>query len=112
MTLTRFYLKQHDRLPSLVATLQYADGTPKDLTGCTVKFLMRRTRGALAKVDAAAVVTDATTGAVRYDWASGDTDTVGRWQAEFEVKETASGKLETFPNDQSYLTMVISDDVA
>lgn len=111
MTLTRFNLKQNDRKPSMVATLRYENGTIRDLTGCTVKFLMRRARGWTAKVNAAATVTDAAGGVVRYDWASGDTDTVGRWQGEFQVTETATGKLETFPN-VGYLAVVIADDIA
>lgn len=108
--LTTFSIKQDDRKPSISATLQYADGTVRDLTGCTVKFLMRKRPGVTAKVDASATVVTAASGTVRYDWAAADTDTPGTYQGEFEVTETSSGKKETFPND-GYLTINVTDDV-
>lgn len=110
MALTVHHIKQFDRKPSLVAVLSYLGGSVKDLTGHTVKFLMRLRPGATPKVSAAATVVSAAAGSVRYDWGATDTDTVGRFQGEFEVTETSSGKTETFPND-SYLEVVITDDL-
>lgn len=111
MALTTFYIKQGDRLPPVEAALQRADGTAVTLAGATVKFLMR-VRGTVAPVvvDAAAVVVDAGTGQVRYDWADGDTATVGDYDAEFEVTVTASGKKQTVPNN-GYLRVKVRDDI-
>lgn len=107
--LTTFNIKQNDRLPSLSATLTTVDGTAVDLTGGTVKLLMR-SKGGSVKVNSAAVIVNPTSGAVRYDWGATDTDAVGTYQAEFEFTD-GSGKKETFPND-GYLAVVITDDIA
>lgn len=100
---TKFYIKQNDTKPSITAQL-LSDGSAVDLTGATVKFHMGST------IDAAATITDAATGNVRYDWASGDTATAGTYNAEFEVT-FSDGKIETFPNDE-YLLIVITEEVA
>jgi hypothetical protein len=97
-----FYIKQNDTRPSLYAQL-LQDGSVVDLTGCTVLFGLR---GMDAKE---AVITDAATGNVRYDWEAEDTATTGNYQAEFEVT-FADATVETFPNND-YLTIVIMEEV-
>jgi hypothetical protein len=105
-----FYIKQNDTSPSIRATLKDGDEVPIDLTGATVRFHMRSIGGSSAKVDAdATVVLPATAGIVQYDWDNGDTDTVGTYQAEFEVT-LAGGAVETFPNN-GYITIEIKDDI-
>lgn len=101
------HVKTGDRLPSIAATLSRVDGSAVDLTGATVKFLMRRRAGLAAVVDGTAVITGTAT--VRYDWGAGETATVGTYQAEFQVTY-ANGKLETFPND-GYIAVVVTDDI-
>lgn len=104
-----FYIKENDTSPSLAATLKDAAGTVIDLTAATVRFHMR-VSGAAAKVDAAATVVSAANGTVRYDWVAADTDTVGTFEAEFEVTHSDS-TIETFPN-RGYIRVKIGGDIA
>jgi uncharacterized protein YfaS (alpha-2-macroglobulin family) len=79
--------------------LKDADSNPIDLTGANVRFHMKAIGGAI-KVDAAMTIVDQNNGTVRYDWNTGDTDTVGTYEVEFEVTYS-DGAIETFPNKGS-----------
>ena len=105
-----FYVKQNDTSPAMLATLQDADGNAVDLTAASVRFHMRAIGSNQTTVDAAATIVTAASGIVRYDWDATDTDTVGSYQAEFEVTY-ADASIETFPND-GYIRVEITDDIA
>lgn len=105
-----FFIKQNDTGPVITASLKDADYAAIDLTGATVRFLMRAVGSTSAKVDQSATVTDEAGGLVKYEWQSGDTDTVGQFQAEFEVTY-ATNRVETFPNN-SYVLVQVIDDIA
>ena len=105
-----FFIKQNDTSPALQATLKDSTGTAVDLSGATVRFHMRQIGATSAKVDAAATVSDADGGVVYYSWAAADTDTVGSFEAEFEVTFTG-GEIESFPNNR-FIQVEITDDIA
>lgn len=106
-----FVLKQNDTSPQIQATLKDSDNAVIDLSGATVRFHMKAYGATSTKVDAAAtIVGDAVNGVVKYVWQSGDTDTVGTYNAEFEVTY-GDGNIETFPNDKN-LTIVVKAELA
>lgn len=105
-----FYVKQNDTSPAMLATLQDADGNAVNVTGATVRFHMRAVGSTTIVVDEAATIVTDLDGLVRYDWQAADTDTIGSYQAEFEVTYS-DGSVETFPND-GYIRVEITDDIA
>jgi len=107
---TRFAMKRHDRRPVLRMTVtKKSDGTARDFTGATAKFLMYDADGN-EKVNAtAAIESPPTDGVLRYDWAAGDTDTEGEFKAEFEVDYGGGDKL-TIPNS-GFLVIKIYEDL-
>lgn len=105
-----FSIKQNDTAPSFRATLKDSDGDAVDLTNATVRFHMKAIGAETSKVDSSAILQDAANGVVQYNWVSGDTDTVGSYQAEFEVTYS-DATVETFPND-SYLSISIKAELA
>ena len=104
-----FYIKQNDTQPAFQAILEDGGGVPINLDGATVRFHMRSIGTKVVKVDESASVISAVGGIVRYTWAAGDTDTIGSFQAEFEVTYP-DDSIETFPND-GYIRVEILDDI-
>lgn len=102
-----FNIKQNDTSPSLRATLTDADLNPINLTGASVQFHMKSLDGAL-KIDTTMTIVDATGGIVQYDWQTGDTDTVGTYNVEFEVTYSDSS-IETFPNNGNKVVSVVRE---
>ena len=123
--MARKYIKQNDTKPSVRATLYTVSGDPPqpvvvNLSGSTVRFIMRQRGQSVAKVDASATIVGAATGQVQYDWIAADTDTCGEYLVEFEVTDSG-GDIQTFwdlrtaadIDDEKYpepLLLVIVDD--
>jgi hypothetical protein len=105
-----FYIKRNDTSPSMLATLQDADGDAVNITAASVRFHLRPIGSQTVTVDEAATIVTALDGLVRYDWQAADTDTIGSYQAEFEVTYE-DGTVETFPND-GYIRVEIISDIA
>jgi hypothetical protein len=108
-------MKQGDLLPSLQVFFSYADPTlTLDIpTGSPLVFTMRAEGSDTPKINrAAATIVSSSGGTVvcRYDWADGDTDTVGDYRAEFEVTLNGDQAL-TMPTE-GYLRVRIEDDLA
>lgn len=108
------WMKVGDLLPEITATLEDGSGTPVNIYGATVEFIMRSLRGGNTVVNAEAENLDADSGGtnrgkVRYLWAEGDTDVAGGYVAEWRVTY-AGGEMETFPNS-GYKTVAIIENL-
>jgi hypothetical protein len=98
-----FTIKANDRLPAIQATLS------ADLTTATgVKFIMKTATGSTIKVNSTAIIVTPASGVVRYDWLAVDTDTPGKYLAEWEVTWTG-GKKQTFPTLTFHAIDVLAD---
>lgn len=113
-----FYIKKGDDEPALERVLEGVNGNPANLTGATVRFLMKRVGASTPKVDAECEIVEdpeadppitPEDGTVSYAWTGTDTDTAGEYDAEFEVTY-AGGEQETFPSD-SYLRIRVTRDL-
>jgi len=107
--MSTFYIKQNDTVPSLRAALENGSGDAVDLTGATCRFHLREIGKTTVTTDSTAQIVTEATGIVQYNWVAADTDTVGSYQAEFEVTYS-DGTIETFPNN-GYIRVEITDDI-
>lgn len=99
-------MKKNDLEPVVNAVLRDGDGLA-DLTGATVKFIMKLGLVGAVKVNSSATIVSATGGQVRYTWAGTDTDTAGDYICEWEV--TRAGKKSTFPNGSFKRVRIVTD---
>lgn len=109
-----FVIKQDDTRPIYELPLVENFGTSNDpinlSTATSVQFFMRlQGDTGPPKVDGAAVVEDDVNGVVSYTWVAGDTDTVGTYEAEFQIT-WGDGGLQTVPND-SYFEIEVKGDL-
>jgi len=103
-----FTIKAHDTEPSIQATLS-SGGSPINLVGATVKFIMADKATGAVKVNAAAVIVDAAAGIVRYDWLSTDSATAASYQAEWQITDSGGG-IRTVPTT-TYITVDVLADL-
>lgn len=103
-----FTLKAHDTMPPIQATLSSGGSAMNLTTATSVKFIMKAVAGLTAKVASPAVIVTPASGVVRYDWATGDTDTPGDYTAEWEIT-WAAGKKQTVPTLTYHTVTILAD---
>ncbi len=105
-----FRLSKGATLPAVV--IQVLDqGESVDLTGGTALFSMVDDSDVAKITGAAAVITDELNGIVSYSWATGDTDTEGKFFGQFQV--TVGGSLYLLPdNEEERLIIRVSAALA
>ena len=114
-----FHIKQNDTSPAIEYQLQYEDSDGvlqnRDITGYqSVEFHLVDANGSVKVNDDDAgnvSVTEAVTGKVKYDWQTGDTDTSGFFEAEWQVTYS-DGTIESFPNDDAGAPVEIVPEIA
>lgn len=105
-----FHMKLGDRKPTLQATLWSGTAaTPVDITGGSVKLLIRPRGSTAVAAEHTAQIVTAASGVVKYEWAGTELTTVGIYYAEWEVT-FSDGTKGTFPNDD-YFTIQVLDDL-
>lgn len=108
-----FRIKQGDTVPNIPFQVFEPDGvTPANLTGATVRIVVRTKGGSNATpplFKKPCVLTTPADGIGHYDWDEGDTDIGGNFEYEFEIT-FGDGNIQTVPVD-SYLDLVIVDDI-
>ena len=104
-----FHIKSGDTTPVITATLTDSAGAAVNLTGATVRFVMRKGGAATAKVAAAATVVSAPAGTVSYTWLAANTNDPGIYSACWEVT-FSGGTIQTFPN-AGYTSVAVLPDL-
>ena len=102
----KFIIKRGDTSPALRYGL-LPDSV--SLLGSSVRFQMRPRGGATCIDRQAEILTTFAPAVVAHLWATGETDTPGRYEAEFRVTYL-DGTIETFPN-LGFIEVFITEDV-
>jgi len=101
-----FFIKAGDTSPAIQGTLERPAGTPINLTGASVVFVMRKRGADVDTVNAAASLVTPASGVVKYEWQTGDTDDAGTYDAEWKVT-FADGTIERVPNTKAQSIKVV-----
>jgi hypothetical protein len=100
-------LKRNDTKDVIGYSITHADGTPVNLTGATVRFIMGK--GKTLLTNAVATIVNAASGSVEYTLTEEDTLEAGVFNAEFEVT-FSTGKVKTYPNN-GYIKVTIQANI-
>ena len=103
-----FKIKKNDTNPALSVELQFSNGTPVDLNGGSVWFIMGSGTDYSPYFSGLAFITGSTSGQAEYRWdGTNDTGSVGVFFAELET--VWNGSRMTLPADHSLQVKVFED---
>jgi hypothetical protein len=105
--MTVINIKRGDTKGVFVDTLTL-NGTPVNLTGCTLLFLMRRKGKPLKSVQQTGLIVDPLGAAVQYQPILADVNQSGVYEQEWEVT-FPSGQVLTFPNYAWNIVNILRD---
>lgn len=103
-------VRKGDTRPRHRVQLTYNDGTAVDLTGATIRYLLRSISSTELTVDGTASIVNSpgTDGICEYEWQTGDTAIAGLYDAEFEVT-FGDGTIQTFPTRRPLRVRIVGD---
>jgi YD repeat-containing protein len=104
-----YYAKRNDTGPTWTDTIKDVNGNAVNLTGATVKFVMRPQSAVAPTTNAAATIVTPASGTVSYTPTAQDTATAGIYMVEWHIT-AAGGGLTTYPTD-GYLEASIEEDI-
>lgn len=107
--MTDFWWKRHDTSPAIQVQLLDSTNSPVNVSGASVKFIMKLDGGVGPIVNAAASIINGASGIVAYTPIAADTATAGSYTAEWQVTFSGGGK-QTFP-DPGFNTVLITADL-
>jgi len=102
--MTDISLTVGDTLPPVEATLLDPTGSPVNLTGAEVHFLLYNSASGEKVVESLASINDAEGGKVTYSWSSEDTEDSGYFDGKFRVKfgsNTNNPDIQHYPDEGS-----------
>ena len=109
MAIKKVDLTKNDLAPIYSVVHEDTEGNAQDITGATIVCSMKNLDDGTLKIDRQSIgitITDAEAGAFNYEWQTGETDTVGKYQIEFEITPLSGGKF-TIPNPTQGRALVI-----
>ena len=102
------FMKKGNLQPPVEATLLDGNADPINLTGATIKMVMRKVSTGVV-LEKTMVIVSAIAGTLKYDWVAGDTDNPGFYDIEFKITFSDTTSL-TVPNN-TYDRLEIIDNL-
>lgn len=104
-----FSIVKNDVLPMLSDTLTYSDGTAVNLTGATVKWIMRQLTASAPSTNLAATVVNPAAGMVSYTFTAADTAVAGQFMGKWTVT-FSGGQTQSWPT-VGYIEVTVEEDL-
>lgn len=105
-----YFVKQGNTSPAFTATVTDINGNVVNLTGGSVKFVMRAMTAVGTTVNATATIVSGAAGTVSYTPTATDTATAGTYMVEWQYT-LAGGATGTFPVD-GWLTAIVEENLS
>lgn len=107
--MTIVYVKQNDTKPDIQATVLDDNDTAIDVSGATIEFQMSSIDGT-NKISSAGSIVTAASGIIKYVWSADDLDTVGTFNASFQITFSDSTIL-TIPS-KGYMKIIVQKELS